>query len=150
MLINITGGHDLTLFELDEAANRIREEVDPDANIIVGSTLDAEMEGVMRVSVVATGIDAREDAGDIAGAAPLDGGTARPERAGRATRRDGRAGPRRAPRPPTPRRTRRRRGARPGATPLFAELDAQRAAAEDQMEDIFTEDQQPAKIGRRR
>ncbi len=58
VLINITGGSDLTLFELDEAANRIREEVDPDANIIVGSTLDDSMEGMMRVSVVATGIDA--------------------------------------------------------------------------------------------
>ncbi|NVO27049.1 cell division protein FtsZ [Donghicola sp. C2-DW-16] len=58
VLINITGGHDLTLFELDEAANRIREEVDPDANIIVGSTLDTTLDGVMRVSVVATGIDA--------------------------------------------------------------------------------------------
>ncbi|MEM9523207.1 MAG: cell division protein FtsZ, partial [Pseudomonadota bacterium] len=58
VLINITGGYDLTLFELDEAANRIREEVDPDANIIVGSTLDPEMEHKMRVSVVATGIDA--------------------------------------------------------------------------------------------
>ena len=57
VLINITGAHDLTLFELDEAANRIREEVDPDANIIVGSTLDMAMEGAMRVSVVATGID---------------------------------------------------------------------------------------------
>ncbi len=57
VLINITGGHDLTLFELDEAANRIRSEVDPEANIIVGSTLDAEMEGSMRVSVVATGIE---------------------------------------------------------------------------------------------
>ena len=58
VLINITGSHDLTLFELDEAANRIREEVDADANIIVGSTLDTAMEGLMRVSVVATGIDA--------------------------------------------------------------------------------------------
>ncbi|WP_415184769.1 cell division protein FtsZ [Phaeovulum sp.] len=58
VLINITGGYDLTLFELDEAANRIREEVDPEANIIVGSTLDPNMEGMMRVSVVATGIDA--------------------------------------------------------------------------------------------
>jgi len=57
VLINITGGQDLTLFELDEAANRVREEVDADANIIVGSTLDPEMQGVMRVSVVATGID---------------------------------------------------------------------------------------------
>ncbi len=58
VLINITGGYDLTLFERDEAANRIREEVDPEANIIVGSTLDTEMTGQMRVSVVATGIDA--------------------------------------------------------------------------------------------
>ena len=58
VLINITGGYDLTLFELDEAANRIREEVDPEANIIVGSTLDPNLESVMRVSVVATGIDA--------------------------------------------------------------------------------------------
>jgi len=58
VLINITGGYDLTLFELDEAANRIREEVDAEANIIVGSTLDTAMDGVMRVSVVATGIDA--------------------------------------------------------------------------------------------
>ncbi|KAA9007924.1 cell division protein FtsZ [Histidinibacterium aquaticum] len=58
VLINITGGYDLTLFELDEAANKIREKVDPDANIIVGSTLDTDMEGKMRVSVVATGIDA--------------------------------------------------------------------------------------------
>ncbi|MFD0980796.1 cell division protein FtsZ [Tropicimonas aquimaris] len=65
VLINITGGYDLTLFELDEAANRIREEVDPDANIIVGSTLDMQMEGRMRVSVVATGIDASEVVQDI-------------------------------------------------------------------------------------
>jgi cell division protein FtsZ len=57
-LINITGGDDLTLFELDEAANRIREEVDPEANIIVGSTMDPSLGGKMRVSVVATGIDA--------------------------------------------------------------------------------------------
>ncbi|MEX0582265.1 MAG: cell division protein FtsZ, partial [Sneathiella sp.] len=60
VLINITGGMDLTLYELDEAANRIRSEVDPEANIIVGSTFDTEMEGRMRVSVVATGIDALE------------------------------------------------------------------------------------------
>jgi cell division protein FtsZ len=60
VLINITGGHDLTLFELDEAANRIREEVDPEANIIVGSTLDENLGGMMRVSVVATGIDATD------------------------------------------------------------------------------------------
>jgi cell division protein FtsZ len=60
VLINITGGYDLTLFELDEAANIIREKVDPDANIIVGSTLDTGMEGTLRVSVVATGIDATQ------------------------------------------------------------------------------------------
>ncbi len=65
VLINITGSHDLTLFELDEAANRIREEVDPEANIIVGSTLDTIMEGTMRVSVVATGIDAMDVNTDI-------------------------------------------------------------------------------------
>ncbi|MFV1491548.1 cell division protein FtsZ [Phaeobacter sp. JH18-32] len=65
VLINITGAHDLTLFELDEAANRIREEVDPNANIIVGSTLDTAMEGKMRVSVVATGIDAVDVHSDI-------------------------------------------------------------------------------------
>lgn len=65
VLINITGSHDLTLFELDEAANRIREEVDPDANIIVGSTLDTAMEGMMRVSVVATGIDVSESVHDL-------------------------------------------------------------------------------------
>ncbi|MEM1344129.1 MAG: cell division protein FtsZ [Pseudomonadota bacterium] len=58
VLINITGGYDLTLFEMDEAANRIKEEVDADALIKFGSALDPEMEGRMRVSVVATGIDA--------------------------------------------------------------------------------------------
>ncbi|MCW5696759.1 MAG: cell division protein FtsZ [Bauldia sp.] len=57
LLISITGGRDLTLFEVDEAATRIREEVDPDANIILGATFDETMEGVIRVSVVATGID---------------------------------------------------------------------------------------------
>jgi cell division protein FtsZ len=60
ILINVTGGLDMTLFEFDEAANRIREEVDPDANIIVGSTLDETLTGKMRISVVATGIDAVE------------------------------------------------------------------------------------------
>lgn len=58
VLINITGGSDLTLFEVDESANRIREEVDPDANIIFGSTYDERLNGRLRVSVVATGIDA--------------------------------------------------------------------------------------------
>jgi len=60
VLINITGGSDMTLYEVDEAANRIRDEVDPNANIIFGSTFDEELEGSMRVSVVATGIDAIE------------------------------------------------------------------------------------------
>ncbi|MBB4063556.1 cell division protein FtsZ [Gellertiella hungarica] len=57
LLISITGGRDLTLFEVDEAATRIREEVDPDANIILGATFDEALEGIIRVSVVATGID---------------------------------------------------------------------------------------------
>ncbi|HLJ62788.1 MAG TPA: cell division protein FtsZ [Stellaceae bacterium] len=57
VLINITGGSDMTLFEVDEAANRIREEVDPDANIIFGSTFDDKLAGRIRISVVATGID---------------------------------------------------------------------------------------------
>ena len=60
VLINITGGMDMTLFEVDEAANRIRSEVDPDAVIIFGSAFDEKLEGVMRVSVVATGIDSME------------------------------------------------------------------------------------------
>jgi cell division protein FtsZ len=58
VLINITGGPDMTLFEVDEAANRIREEVDAEANIIFGSTCDESLEGRIRVSVVATGIEA--------------------------------------------------------------------------------------------
>ena len=62
VLINITGGMDMTLFEVDEAANRIRDEVDCDANIIFGSTFDENMEGRMRVSVVATGIEAETSA----------------------------------------------------------------------------------------
>ncbi len=60
VLINITGSMDMTLFEVDEAANRIRAEVDPDANIIVGSTFNQDLEGRVRVSVVATGIDIDE------------------------------------------------------------------------------------------
>lgn len=60
VLINITGGQDLMLFEVEQAANRIRAEVDPDANIIFGNTILDDMEGRIRVSVVATGIDAAE------------------------------------------------------------------------------------------
>jgi len=59
VLINITGGLDMTLYEVDEAANRIREEVDPDAHIIFGSTFDESLEGRIRVSCVATGIDSQ-------------------------------------------------------------------------------------------
>ncbi|MEP2716612.1 cell division protein FtsZ [Pseudophaeobacter sp.] len=132
VLINITGAHDLTLFELDEAANRIREEVDPEANIIVGSTLDTAMEGQMRVSVVATGIDATEVMTDIpvprrpmsaplkksvsneqAPAAPLELNTPveQPQVA--------------APAQPEP--------------SLFEGLDPQQVAAQEQAEDIFEE-----------
>jgi len=57
VLINITGGFDMTLYEVDQAANEIRAEVDPNANIILGSTFDETLDGRMRVSVVATGID---------------------------------------------------------------------------------------------
>jgi cell division protein FtsZ len=64
LLISITGGSDLTLYEIDEAASRIRQEVDEDANIILGATLDPGLEGIMRVSVVATGID--QPAGAVA------------------------------------------------------------------------------------
>jgi cell division protein FtsZ len=60
VLINITGGPDLMLFEVEQAANRVRAEVDPDARIIFGSTILDNMEGRIRVSVVATGIDAME------------------------------------------------------------------------------------------
>ena len=57
VIINVTGGYDMTLFEADEACNRIRDEVDPDANIIFGATFDEGLEGKMRVSIVATGIE---------------------------------------------------------------------------------------------
>jgi cell division protein FtsZ len=79
LLISITGGRDLTLFEVDEAATRIREEVDQDANIIVGATFDETLDGVIRVSVVATGIEqalisrnATAPAGTNAGASTPD------------------------------------------------------------------------------
>ncbi|WP_127116173.1 cell division protein FtsZ [Shimia sediminis] len=133
VLINITGGHDLTLFELDEAANRIREEVDPDANIIVGSTLDEGIEGGMRVSVVATGIDAADVQVDI----PVR----RPMRAPLETH---------VLKEPVEEVAATEVVAEVEETPavaevqtqepmLFGELDAERAAAEDQMEDIFDE-----------
>ena len=58
LIINITGGNDITLYEVDEAANRIKQEVDEEANIIYGTTCDDRLEGVVRVSLVATGIEA--------------------------------------------------------------------------------------------
>ena len=65
LLISITGGNDLTLYEVDEAASRIRQEVDEDANIILGATFDESLDGIVRVSVVATGIDKVADQREI-------------------------------------------------------------------------------------
>ncbi len=81
LLISITGGRDLTLFEVDEAATRIREEVDPDANIILGATFDEALEGIIRVSVVATGIDRAALASKGFEAAPLSKPVMRPSAA---------------------------------------------------------------------
>ncbi|WP_292291632.1 cell division protein FtsZ [Marivita sp.] len=132
VLINITGGHDLTLFELDEAANRIREEVDTDANIIVGSTLDDGMEGMMRVSVVATGIDAVDVHTDVPVprrklASPLTQVTQVEEEA-----RVEREAPK-----PEPVAARTRVAEEPS---LFTSMEAERAAAEEQMETIFEQE----------
>jgi len=83
LLISITGGRDLTLFEVDEAATRIREEVDQDANIIVGATFDETLDGIIRVSVVATGIEqaliSRNAAAPPANAAPAVGSNSAPD-----------------------------------------------------------------------
>ncbi|WP_299370361.1 cell division protein FtsZ [uncultured Tateyamaria sp.] len=131
VLINITGAHDLTLFELDEAANRIREEVDPDANIIVGSTLDTAMEGMMRVSVVATGIDASDVHTEIpvprrSMAAPLTPHVAETP------------APQSMPEPaPAP------VAAAAEEPSLFQEMDVTQVAAQDMAEDIFA-DEAPA------
>ena len=77
LIISITGGKDLTLFEVDEAATRIRDEADPDANIIVGATFDESLEGIVRVSVVATGIDNLEPGAPDATGGKLTHGTRR-------------------------------------------------------------------------
>jgi cell division protein FtsZ len=83
LLISITGGRDLTLFEVDEAATRIREEVDQDANIIVGATFDESLDGVIRVSVVATGIEqaliSRNAVAPAAAVAPAVASSATPD-----------------------------------------------------------------------
>ena len=83
VLINITGGLDMTLFEVDAAANRIREEVDPNANIIFGSTFNESMQGEMRVSVVATGIASEADRrrAEAAAAAAMEAAAPAAERA---------------------------------------------------------------------
>jgi cell division protein FtsZ len=70
LLISISGGPDLTLYEVDEAATRIREEVDPEANIILGATFDDTLEGTMRVSVVATGLTIEPFAGEATPSQP--------------------------------------------------------------------------------
>ena len=70
LIISITGGRDLMLFEVDEAATRIREEADQDANIIIGASFDDNLEGIVRVSVVATGID---NLGPVSQTQPAEG-----------------------------------------------------------------------------
>ncbi|WP_238365840.1 cell division protein FtsZ [Mesobacterium pallidum] len=131
VLINITGGHDLTLFELDEAANRIREEVDADANIIVGSTLDESMGGAMRVSVVATGIDASDTVHDVpVPRRKLSEPLKQPSEIEAVEE-----APKPAPKP-APAQV----AARHEEPSLFADLDTQRAAAEEQMESIFDDE----------
>jgi cell division protein FtsZ len=82
VLINITGGMDMTLFEVDEAANRIRSEVDEEAYIIFGSAFDASLDGKLRVSVVATGMDAKASARMVPAVltVPAPRAVARPER----------------------------------------------------------------------
>jgi cell division protein FtsZ len=79
LLISITGGKDLTLFEVDEAATRIREEVDQDANIIVGATFDESLDGLIRVSVVATGIEQAQIARNSPASSSVPIGNAAPE-----------------------------------------------------------------------
>jgi cell division protein FtsZ len=79
VLINITGGLDMTLFEVDEAANRIRKEVDEDANIIFGSSVEEDLNGRLRVSVVATGIDAAASAQAVHAPAQAPAPSPRPE-----------------------------------------------------------------------
>ncbi|WP_043362254.1 cell division protein FtsZ [Belnapia sp. F-4-1] len=108
VLINITGGYDMTLFEVDEAANRIRKEVDEDAQIIFGTSVEEDLNGRLRVSVVATGIDAQVtqaaapvavQAAPVAAAAPQGGLTMLPGgRPGRPAMTAAVAGPLGAPR----------------------------------------------------
>ncbi len=134
VLINITGGEDLTLFELDEAANRIREEVDPDANIIVGSTLDTNMGGIMRVSVVATGIDALDVNTDVPVPRRSMSEPLRPAAAETVAE----PATEEASEPEVEETVAVARDAQSEPS-LFGDLDAERAAAEDMAEAIFDE-----------
>lgn len=148
VLINITGSHDLTLFELDEAANRIREEVDPDANIIVGSTLDTGMEGKMRVSVVATGIDATDVNTDM----PVPRRPMSAPLRQTVTVEETRAAPLELETPveqPRPVEAAPAPAAEPAQAPaaleepsLFEEMNVQQAAEQDQSGDVFEEPEQ--------
>ena len=114
VLINITGGPDMTLFEVDEAANRVREEVDPNANIIFGSTFDPSLEGVMRVSIVATGIGAEVEPRKVEPGTPS-------LRAVAGGKSDSKSAPRDAAPPPTAVRSEGALGiARPAAAPTPA------------------------------
>lgn len=81
VIINVTGGFDMTLFEADEACNRIRDEVDPDANIIFGATFDQNLEGKMRVSIVATGIEKEAEKAKFSGGSGGVGGNVMLQRA---------------------------------------------------------------------
>jgi cell division protein FtsZ len=78
LLVNITGGSDVTLFEIDQAAHRIGEQVDPEANIMVGMSLDESMAGRIRVSVVATGIDSAPQVNAVPKLQVVNGGAAEP------------------------------------------------------------------------
>ena len=143
LLISITGGRDLTLFEVDEAATRIREEVDQDANIILGATFDEELEGVIRVSVVATGID--KTAAEIA-AAPIAIRQAPPKQAA-ASRRCWRSASGRgaaARDPEAPRRTRVRpiRSPKPSVRPRSTPRRWPRRPAQPPQADDFRPAQQ--------
>jgi len=101
LLINITGGDDMTLFEVDQAANRIREEVDEDANIIFGSAVDEALNGKIRVSVVATGIDTPAPA-ERPRLIAVGGGYATPDEEGSPRRAEAPAAPNPGPISPAP------------------------------------------------
>ncbi|MCR8826392.1 cell division protein FtsZ [Pseudosulfitobacter koreensis] len=143
VLINITGGHDLTLFELDEAANRIREEVDPEANIIVGSTLDTDMGGMMRVSVVATGIDAVEVNTEMPVPRRKMSAPLKPQ----VTQEEAPVAAAPAPKPAPVEEVYEEEqvAARSYQEPtLFEDMNVEQTAAEDMAEDIFAEDDSDA------